>query len=583
MWQCLRRDLVAAVKKAATGSKWPVAGLFAESENGVAAPVDRKHPFWKRKYTEIGKEARRYYKSLARQLEEWRLPRIRHYRRLLPAARAASLEEGLPTQPTKRLRWLWDQIQFITREAESGHTEGLLRHFVPTLDSINLKLAQRYRLEPREIRTLLRWNLRLEKLRCLLRGIEIEYTISDTCLTDRQLTYLTIHRVRHIDNSQETVIFFGLDSRWAVNENFQKRFTLELESPYRILTPKGLNYTVPTALYGLDDSRPTYPLYFFILQQGNRREDNFVYRNRVDLTFAPKFSAEVLTPIVRAHPGAQVVLRLQNNSRDGVRDTLHVDHERISGTPKVFHLPGKGEVEIDTLQLQFPADLPEGDYRVPVRSADFVVAHFAVRNFAVQFDSTRRVGVVAAHRPSPLLFALKNLGVSPRLLRSPRDLPQVDVAIIEERALTFLKQWQQAGKALREFAARGGRVICLSQDAAVWKRAALLPGLQLQPDAHGAPNQLPQATVAHPLLQTPNPLAETDWKGWLFALSRNRLKRKGTDAGWQPVLVDERSAPLVVERREGSGSVLYVNLALAPQFLNVHPGALRLLANLISY
>jgi hypothetical protein len=44
-----------------------------------------------------------------------------------------------------------------------------------------------------------------------------------------------------------------------------------------------------------------------------------------------------------------------------------------------------------------------------------------------------------------------------------------------------------------------------------------------------------------------------------------------------------RLEPLLLTRKLGRGRMTYVDLALAPQWLNVHPGAYRLLANLISY
>jgi len=42
-------------------------------------------------------------------------------------------------------------------------------------------------------------------------------------------------------------------------------------------------------------------------------------------------------------------------------------------------------------------------------------------------------------------------------------------------------------------------------------------------------------------------------------------------------------SPLIAEWKLGSGTLTYVDLALEPQFLNILPGAFRLLANLLSY
>jgi len=49
-----------------------------------------------------------------------------------------------------------------------------------------------------------------------------------------------------------------------------------------------------------------------------------------------------------------------------------------------------------------------------------------------------------------------------------------------------------------------------------------------------------------------------------------------------PVREKHSGKPLIVSLTDGKGKQTYVDLALGHQWMNIHPGAYRLLANLIS-
>ncbi|MDQ7052924.1 MAG: PIG-L family deacetylase [candidate division KSB1 bacterium] len=599
MWQVLHKAVLRAVEQVspppgardrAVRAGWKIDRVFVEQsgDNGISAPVRDKHPIWKLWYDRMGQIAEEAYASLRRQRTEFALAHPRRYLQEYPDAahQPPSLTPDIPKPPGKRLQWVYDEIVFITKQILQDNQETVWPHFVSVIDSINFKLAQRYRLDAWEIRSLLRWKIALENLRCAARGIRLDYTISDTCLTDRQLTYLTIHKIKGVNNANETVMFFGLDQTWAINEGFEKKFTLNLGERYRILTPGQLNYTVPQALYGMDDANPNVPLLFFVMQQGNRREDDFIYREKVNLTFTPKFVTEVLTPIVRRIPGAKLVLRMQNNSRDGVRDIVRVDHEYVASPGVPFRLSQKGAVVVDTLNLVWQKPMPEGSHRIPIRIQDFTVAHFAVRHFEANYDSSKRIGVVTALDVSPLTFALDNLRARYELLSPGGDfkagLQSCDVVLVDHRVLSQLPALEERRHDLLAFAENGGHLIVLSQDARKWKRAPLLDGFTLSPSAEYDELYPVMFEAGHPLMNSPNPIGIDDWQGWLFQRAVHWLQLSAADGQYAVPVRGEDGTPFLLTRSLGKGRVTYVNLRLWPQFLNVHPGTYRLLANLLS-
>ncbi|TSA18365.1 hypothetical protein D4R75_11395, partial [bacterium] len=87
----------------------------------------------------------------------------------------------------------------------------------------------------------------------------------------------------------------------------------------------------------------------------------------------------------------------------------------------------------------------------------------------------------------------------------------------------------------------------------------------------------------HRVFTSPNRITWQDWEYWLFRRAHNVLTGPALETALIPLKSKNEKSPLIAEWRMGSGSLTYVDLALHYQLLNIHPGAFRLLANLISY
>jgi len=237
--------------------------------------------------------------------------------------------------------------------------------------------------------------------------------------------------------------------------------------------------------------------------------------------------------------------------------------------------------------LQWKKPLREGTYLVPVNIDVKTVARFAARAFPASVDTTLVVAVLTGLADSPVTESLRRLGVRAEVVSEAggvRDvLAKVRVAVVDRRALTLVSGSVAAIPVLKEFVRNGGHLIVLAQDAAVWNGAPVIDGLQLSTsNAWGEATEL-QYEQALKVFSSPNKIAAKDWEDWFYRRAHNVLSGPALDSGKRLLVTAEGKSPMIVEWNIGSGILTYVDLALHPQLLNIHPGAFRLLANLIGY
>lgn len=599
---CLAADVLATVQQLESAAsalpangleaprRWRVDRVFVDDGSGVRPPLQQVHSQWKKSYEAIGQEAGRAYASLTRQRPLWRAGRPVGYTLLAGASAAplAALDAGLPLPASGRLAGLEKRVRDLTSKTQEGKESGALAEIVSLIDSVSLLLVEKDLLET-ERRRLLHWNKTLGDLRCTLLGVEVKFTLSDTALSERQLTYLTLTKVTGLSKGGNTSVFFGnIDAQtgWIVDEGFEHKLPLRLNDPYRLLSPKQVTYTFPPAYHQQQSAESYQKLLFFVIHRAANREQEFIYRAEAKLTYGPRFSTEVLNPIVRMHAREHLRLRLTNFSRDGVTDEVWVDDAYATARPSRFRLSQKGATHLDVLPLTWRGDPPPGNYLMQVQIDSIPEANFLARKFHAAADSTKRLGLLAALADSPAAEALRRLNLKYTALSPSVDwekrLDSLDVLLIDRRVLSFQPELAQQRAELQRFAEAGGHVIILAQEAPVWNNGPLWEGLHLIPVLSWEANTPLQTAAAHALLVSPNHLEASDWEGWLFRRAYNLISGPALAGAETPIQTAAESAPLLVTKARGRGRFTYVDLALAPQLLNVHPGAFRLFANLLS-
>ena len=585
-WEILYADLITTAKKSPF-----VEHLFVDSgkENGVLIPADERHKFWKKTYRKVGKEAAAKYRSLAIQRNTW----LRGYEPSYHLAYTTSpqqikkLDEGLSTSPSKRLSRTGHAIRKLTEATAQGDRGDVLKSLVAVLDSVSFYLTRTYDLKVREQETLLRWKKGLERLRCALLGVEVEYSISDRMLTDRQLTFLTINSLKGVADDGETHIYFpSADKGWIINEDVASRIPLELEKKYPLVTPEGIDYTYPPGRYEFNSSTVGEPFKFFILHQGLTKEESFIYSSTVEFTFSPKVAIEILSPIVRMTPGEIVVFRLTNISRDGVADVIKADGPLAYSNESRFRLSNKNDSHLDTLRIFWTGRPDVGTYLIPLKIGYTQVGNFAARKFDAKVDTSKRIGFITGLQNSPLANALRRLNInfsSIRLDKSfSRQTALLDVLLVDRRALSLKPKIKDLKKDMVNFVKKGGHLIVFAQDAVTWNDAPLWSGMNLTPTVQYDEKIELKLSSTHTLLKQPNLIASQDWNGWLYSRGYNIVSGSVLKSAELPVRVADSGEALIVVSADGKGKQTYVDLALGHQWMNIHPGAYRLLANLIS-
>ena len=596
-WNVFKGDLLSIFEKAENtsgtdgGLKWRVGRVLVDDgeQKGNSLPIRERHPEFGKRYIEIGNEAADKYESISVQRAQWMRGQVPNYTSVYPlsAVELDEPEKGLPARFSGKLRRISNEINRLSQNVIGWEKEASLRHLVTVLDSVSFKIARRHEFSGKDQRALFHWKNALENLRCALLGVRVKISVTEKILTFRQLTYITIEEVEGLSEGRETSVFFGgIEDDWIINEGFQKKFQYRPGDSYRLLTPSELDLTTPQATYGLRQAKLTKPIFLFVIHKAPTKEKSFIHRSIIELSFSAKFSTEILTPIVRVVPGEKLIVRLTNHSRDGVTDTLWVKHELAESTPGIFRLSTKEATYVDTLTLIWKQDPEEGSYLLPLSIKEFNVGKFAARKFEVEVNTNKRVGFITGVQDSPIRAALRRLGLEALEVNPEDSLPEqtnnLDVLIVDRRALTLNDNLKDKGSELDRFVKNGGHLIYLAQDAEQWNESRLWEDIELRPSGRFDEEFPVEMEEEHPFFSSPNRIEPVDWNEWLYLRAYNIVATSRAADVSLPLRTTEDGIPLILTEKMDRGRRTYMDLALHPQLMNIHPGAFRLLANILS-
>ena len=580
--------------------RWSVDRILLQSGStkGMRIPVDRPHPFWKKTYAAIGDEAGNAYVSLKVQRKQWygtaaSRPLI-SYEHIypLPARGLKAVDDGLPRPAPSLIRKTDREIADLARLVEHGALTAsvrseALRRVSAVIDMVDGHLTRPMELTSQSRKICMQWKLTLESLRTTLLGIFVRYKLDPLTLTERQVTLLSIDSIAGTQVGDSIWVYFPFAGDWFVDEATTKLVSLRLKTYYRLLSPAALDHDLPAAGVGLNQPTIGKVLTFFIMGKSNTRDHNFIYRCSPRVLYSERFSTEVLTPMVRAVPNERIMVRTTNHSRDGVRDSVQVNDTLAVSDKKEFRINVKDYSDIDTLTLQWKRQLAEGTYLLPVNISVKPVSRFAARKFDVRTGASKRITLITGIDASPTGETLRRLGLQYMEVKDVRfmagGLQGSQIAIVDRRAMSLMVDFATQRQTLRQFVESGGHLIILAQDAVVWNAAPLVEGLELEPTDALEEGFEVEFDEHNRIITAPNLLTWQDWEDWLFRRAHNMVSGPALNTAIVSLKSKLEKNPLIAEWSFGSGTLTYVDLALQQQFLNIHPGAFRLLANLISY
>ncbi len=569
--------------------------VLVEGSTGVhMKPFVRElHPVWKVPYASLGDSAGAAYASIQIQRHAWEQRAAGKYAVIYPrGAQNVFGREDFPLagRMPDSLRALDKQIRDLAQVALGGRMTGrlLVPRILPMLQAVDRAIGRLTHETSLEHKIVLDWKEALERLRASALGVSVRYSLEYAVLCERQLVRFGINEIHAgIPTSAMELLIPEVGRGWIVNESLKNRIPVKAGDTLRLITPERIDYDLPFAQNV--DTRPTVGHMFstILVHAGMKREESFVYRITPRLFYAPRFTAETLTPVVRWVDGEQLVTRLTNHSRDGVADQLMVNDSLASSTTARVALSWKETAKIDTLRLAWRDSVADGSYVIPVTYGGVPATRFVARKFACNADTLRKIGLLSGWKSGAAKETLRRLGyrrleeISPERLSS-QTLTGVQTIIIDRRALT-LKGLQPGGvEALKNFTAGGGHLVILAQDPVPWNGSSLWSELHLE-ESNGLP---PGAEVTldslDALLAGPNRIGQNDFAGWLHRRSFNTVQLRGAGSDVRVPVRSRDGMPLMATRILGKGRMTYLDLAMGPQWMNVDAGAFRILANVVA-
>jgi LmbE family N-acetylglucosaminyl deacetylase len=235
-------------------------------------------------------------------------------------------------------------------------------------------------------------------------------------------------------------------------------------------------------------------------------------------------------------------------------------------------------------------NLEPRDYWLNAMIEGETVPHFGLARIVdVQAPDGLNVGVIQSYDDT-FMNTLERLGVPHKALTiedfSPARLDTFTTIIVDIRAYLVRPDLVSNNQALLDYADRGGSVLVMYQKTQEWKPEYAPYSLHVSRNRvtrEDAPITL--LAPEHPVFSTPNAIGEADWGEW--------IQERGL---YFPDHWAEQYAPLVacadpgedippgslLYADVGDGDYLYCALGLYRQIRELHPGALRLFANMLA-
>jgi LmbE family N-acetylglucosaminyl deacetylase len=571
---------------------WNVPRIYVESswEPGAKQTAyDAVHPAWKSSYRSIASEAAGEYQGLRLQRLGWITDADRRYSLIHPrgAPTPPSILDGLPSV-SPRLRSLAAFIRKITRKEVRKLRTPSLSDVAQAIDSVDASLARSRRMGgDGDYRLLAAWKNGLEELRCSLLDVNVDCVVSDSLLTQNQLFYVRFQGLSSRASAGGNRIFFpgAIDHSWGINESPEHQFPFQPPQEFRVLTPRKMDYTFPGSQFGLTQPTPRTRFSYIIMHRDSSRQREFIYRGEASIQAGPKRTFEVLTPVVRAIDGAMVAFRLVNISRDAFRGKILIQDSLVNPVTKGLELSRKDEVLVDTLSLSLRAPLPPGDYPMSLSLASSAAGSFIARSFEATTDPASRVGFITSMEDSPVAQAMSRLQLAwsaiDTSLAGKSSLTSFNVILIDRDALAGVRSLETRSGDLLDWVRNGGHLVLLPQMSFRGKALPKVFGSLFRSFPLIPPSAPVQCDTAKGLFRTPNIIRPSDWNEWVVARSFGSVMIAADRPASVLARDTETDSLLLVDLPEGKGRVTLVALDLVSQLLNVHPGAHRLLANML--
>jgi len=255
-----------------------------------------------------------------------------------------------------------------------------------------------------------------------------------------------------------------------------------------------------------------------------------------------------------------------------------------------FALAREGEQRIVSVRATIGDNLEPRDYLVnAVIDGDVRPSFGVARLVDLAIPESKRVGVVQSY-DNTFVNVLEKMGVPHEVLTmedfSAAKLDTFTSIIIDIRAYLVREDLAANNLAMLDYVSRGGTLLVMYQKTEEWKPELAPYPITLSRNRvtrEDAPVTL--LAPEHTFFTTPNALTTDDWNGWIQ--ERGLYFPGEWDVRYTSLIecVDpgETIPPgALLITQHGEGHYVYTSLSLYRQLRELHPGALRLFANMLA-
>lgn len=362
-----------------------------------------------------------------------------------------------------------------------------------------------------------------------------------------------------------------------------------------LIVPENASLTVPNAKYVYEDrfNRPQIE----VVAEVDVGPTVLELRRPIYVDVAPPVHVAFVDPayVVRdgQDRGVSLTLELTNYAPEGSTARVNLDSARgVSVDPAIVEISFKneGEQRIVPVFAEASGTLQAGDYPVTASlgGSDAEVAT-AVRVVDLELPEDVRVGVIQSYDDT-FMRTLDRLGVPHTALTResfrPERLDEFTTIIVDIRAYLVRPDLVANNEALLEYVARGGNLIVMYHKTFEWESDFAPYPIRVSRNrvtVEDAPMEI--LAPAHRLFTTPNAIGSADWEDW--RQERGLYFPSNWDDRYTPLIAvsdpGEDIPPgscLIAEY--GEGTYMYTSLVWYRQLREVHPGALRIFANMLA-
>jgi LmbE family N-acetylglucosaminyl deacetylase len=440
------------------------------------------------------------------------------------------------------------------------------------------------------------WQSKLEAILRLALGIEVSLNLGDSVMVPRQRVACTLRVVSPKAMLGTVRTQFELPLGWAINESVERAPDLGRDhfgKEYTLIVGDSPRFTLPkrTAQYAPIGEEQTITAHVAATLGGYPIHVTVVPRFEVApfmiLTVEPRV---VWMPRARLREGKDCACTVTNylpHKTAGRIACLAPSGWRTEGA--TFVMSSEDSAVTTELHVTPPPDVQPGDYPLIVKT-DYWSDEVTVRVSDAALSRPLLVGIVKSY-DNTLESAIRELGadfkdIQPENLEK-EDLLRYTTIIIDIRAYLVREDLQRCNERLLDYVKQGGNLVVMYQRENEWKPAyapyRFRIGARRVTD-EDAPVRI--LLPDHPLFNRPNTITAADWQGW----KQERGVYFPTDVAQEYLQLvsthDPDETPLTtgyLVATYGRGTYIYSSLVWYRELRELHAGAMRCFANMISY